>query len=96
MPPHRVAQTSDKGPRRYFAPIAVSVAGPTVFSAYVFAVWSLAADIGLTHSFPWSAGPLSSWFIWLAVALLLTLATSTLPSNKPNRGAGTRTDNARI
>ena len=81
MPSHKVAQTRDNGPRCYFAPIVVSVAGPTVFSAYVFAFWSLAADIGLTHSFPWSAGPLSSWFIWLAVALLLTLLTSTFLSN---------------
>jgi hypothetical protein len=55
MPAHEVAEARDNGLRRYFAPIAVSVAGPTVFSVYVFAFWSLAADIGLTHSFPWSA-----------------------------------------
>jgi hypothetical protein len=29
-----------------------------VFSAYVFAFWSLTVNIGLTHSFPWSAGEL--------------------------------------
>jgi len=84
MRPDEVPQTRDNGLRGYFAPIAFSVAGPTVFSAYVFAFWSLADKIGLTHSFPWSAGPLSSWFIWLAVALLLTLAASTLPWNEPS------------
>jgi hypothetical protein len=81
-PPHEIPQTINDGLRRYFAPIALPVVGPTVFSAYVFAFWSLAADIGLTHSFPWSAGPLSSCFIWLALALLLTLVASTLPWNK--------------
>jgi len=49
-PPHEIPQTINDGLPRYFAPI--SVLGPTVFSAYVFAFWSLAADIGLTHSFP--------------------------------------------
>ena len=81
-PPDEIPQTGHDGLHRYLSPIALSVVGPTVFSAYVFAFWSLAADIGLTHSFPWSAGPLSSWFIWLALALLLTLVESTLPWNK--------------
>ena len=83
MRPNEIPQTRDNGLRRYIAPIGVSLAGPTVFSAYVFALWSLAANIGLTRSFPWSAGPLSNWFIWLALALLLTLVTPTLASNRP-------------
>jgi multisubunit Na+/H+ antiporter MnhB subunit len=83
MPPDNIPRTRNDSSRHYLAPIAHSVTGPILLSAYVFALWSLAADIGLTHSFPWSAGPLSSWFIWLAVALLLTLVASTLPWNRP-------------
>jgi hypothetical protein len=85
MRPDDIPKTRDAGRRHYLAPIAHSLTGPTVLSAYVFAVWSLAANIGLTHSFPWSAGPLSSWFIWLALALALTLVTSTLRQNKPTQ-----------
>jgi hypothetical protein len=50
----------------------------------VFAFWSLAANIGLMPSFSSSAEPLSSCFIWLAEALLLTLLAPTLPWNKPS------------
>jgi hypothetical protein len=82
MPPDEPLQTSDDGLRHYLALIALSVAGPAVLSAYVFAGWSLTAEIGLTHSFRWSAGPLSNWIIWLGAALLLTLVTSTLRRNK--------------
>ena len=59
--------------RDYVALIALAVAGPAVFAIYVIAVWSLTADLGFTKSFPWSAGPLSNWMIWLALALLSNL-----------------------
>jgi hypothetical protein len=49
---------------------------PTVLSAYVLAVWSLTANIGLTDAFPWPTGPLSNWLIWLGLAVLLSLLAS--------------------
>jgi hypothetical protein len=71
--------------RYYMAPIALVVTGPTVLSAYVFAVWGLTANIGLTNSFPWTAGPLSNWMIWLGLALLLNLLALNLHRTKPIR-----------
>jgi hypothetical protein len=50
-------------------------AGPGVLSVYTLAGWSLTANLGLTHSFLWSEGPLSNWMIWLALALLLKLVS---------------------
>lgn len=75
-PPNNIPQTRNDGLRYYMALIALVVAGPTVLCAYVFALWVLTANIGLTNSFPWSAGPLSNWMIWLALALLLNLVLS--------------------
>jgi len=65
--------------RYYVALIVIGIAGPTVFSIYVVAAWGLTADLGLTNTFPWSAGPFSNWMIWLGLALLsnLVLLTST-------------------
>jgi hypothetical protein len=62
----------------YYVPlITMAIAGPTVFSIYVVAVWSLTADLGLSKTFPWSAGPFSNWMIWLGVALLSNLVLLT-------------------
>ncbi|HEX4165936.1 MAG TPA: hypothetical protein VHZ55_10730 [Bryobacteraceae bacterium] len=76
-PPNNISQSRNDGLRYYMALIALGVTGPTVLCAYVFAVWGLTANIGLTNSFPWSAGPLSNWMIWLALALLLNLVLRT-------------------
>jgi hypothetical protein len=64
--------------RYYTALIALVVTGPTVVSAYVFAVWDLTANMGLTKAFPWSVGPLSNWMTWLALALLLSVVAANL------------------
>jgi hypothetical protein len=56
MPPDDIPQTRKDGLRHYLAQIALSVTGPTVFSAYVFAAWSLAANIGPTRSSPGPKG----------------------------------------
>jgi hypothetical protein len=57
---------------RYYTELIMHViTRPTVLSAYVFAVWSLTANIGLTNAFLWSTGPLSNWLIWLGLAVLL-------------------------
>jgi uncharacterized protein YhjY with autotransporter beta-barrel domain len=52
--------------------------GPAVFSGYAFALWSLAANLGWTSTFPYTAGPLSNWLIWTGIAILLHIATQIL------------------
>jgi hypothetical protein len=75
----RTARGKKSSLRYYFALTALGVAGPTVLSIYTVAVWSLTAELGFTNSFPWSAGPLSSWMIWLGLALLSNLVASSIP-----------------
>lgn len=75
-PLNNILQARNGDLRYYMALIMLVVTGPAVLSAYVFAVWDLTANMGLTNSFPWSAGPLSNWMIWLALALLLNLVAS--------------------
>ena len=57
----------------YMALLSLAFAGPIVFALYAVAIWSLTAYIGLTKSFPWSAGPLSNCMLWLGLALLSNL-----------------------
>jgi hypothetical protein len=67
------AQTGNHQSGRYMEMIATLFTGPTVLCADVFAVWSLTANLDLTSSFPWRAGALSNWMVWLIIALLLHL-----------------------
>jgi hypothetical protein len=83
--PNTIPQIRNDDLRYYMALIALVVTGPTVLSAYVFAVWGLTANIGLTNSFPWTAGPLSNWMIWLGLALLLNPLALNLHRTKPIR-----------
>src|SRR5271170_360572 len=69
--------------RYYVSLLAYLATGPTVLSLYVFAVWCLTSDLGLTSSFPWPAGPLSNWLIWLVLALVANLAVSNLKRTSP-------------
>ena len=71
-----------------FGALVSALMGPAVVSAYVFAFWSLAQDLGWTDTFVFSKGPLSNWFIWMALAILVTLAAGILrrhtsPAEKP-------------
>jgi hypothetical protein len=77
-PLNNVPEAHKNGFRYYMGLIALVVTGPTVFSVYVFALWSLTASIGLTKAFPWSVGPLSNWLTWLFLALLLHVAATNL------------------
>ena len=52
--------------------------GPAVFSAYVFAVWSLSSNLGWTSTFLYTSGPLSNWLVWLALAILIHVAADVL------------------
>ncbi len=61
-----------------FGMLLAVLMGPAVFSAYAFAAWALAANLGFTDSFVFSTGALSNWIIWLGVAVLVNTATSIL------------------
>ncbi len=58
-----------------FGALLAALMGPAVFSAYVFAAWSLADNLGWTDTFVFHNGPLSNW---LGFAILLSIATSIL------------------
>ena len=61
-----------------FGALVSALMGPAVFSAYAFAAWSLAANLGWTNTFVFTAGPLSNWLVWLTIAIAVTLAASIL------------------
>jgi hypothetical protein len=61
-----------------FGTLLSALMGPAVFSAYVFAVWSLADNLGWTDTFVFHNGPLSNWLIWLTFAILVNTAASIL------------------
>ncbi len=61
-----------------FGALLSALMGPAVFSAYAFALWSLAGNLGWTNTFVFSAGPLSNWLVWLGIAILVNLAASVL------------------
>lgn len=48
-----------------------SLLTPIAVLALAFAIWRLAADLGLAHPFLIDSGPLSRWQVWFAFAILL-------------------------
>lgn len=63
---------------QHFGALLSALMGPAVFSAYAFAAWSLANNLGKTDTFVFTAGPLSNWLVWLAIAILVNLAALVL------------------
>lgn len=61
-----------------FGALLSALMGPAVFSAYAFAFWSLASNLGWTDTFVFSNGPLSNWLVWLGIAILVNVASSIL------------------
>ena len=61
-----------------FGALLSALMGPAVFCAYAFAFWSLAGNLGWTDTFVFPAGPLSNWLVWLAIAILVNVASSIL------------------
>ena len=51
---------------------------PAAMLALVFALWRIGADLGWTGTFVISDGFFSHWQVWLALAIGLKLATSSL------------------
>jgi len=62
-----------------FGALVAALMGPAIISAYAFAAWSLAANLGWTDTFIFSSGPLSNWFVWLVMAVLVNLVVTLLP-----------------
>ncbi len=61
-----------------FGMLVAVLMGPAVFSAYAFAAWALAANLGWTDSFIFVSGALSNWIIWLGAAVLVNTAAAIL------------------
>jgi hypothetical protein len=61
-----------------FGTLLSALMGPAVFSAYAFAAWSLAGNLGWTDTFVFATGPLSNWLVWLAIAIVVNVASSIL------------------
>ena len=61
-----------------FGSLVSALMGPAIVSAYAVAAWSLAANLGWTDSFLFTSGPLSNWFVWLGVAVLVHAASGIL------------------
>jgi hypothetical protein len=61
-----------------FGTLLSALMGPAVFSAYAFAIWSLAGNLGWTDTFVFATGPLSNWLVWLAIAIVVNVASSIL------------------
>lgn len=63
---------------QHFGLLLSILMAPAVFSAYTFAAWSLAANLGWTNTFPYGNGPLSNWLIWAGFAIAVHLAAQVL------------------
>lgn len=73
---HAAVWASDTAQK--FGALVSALLGPAVFCAYAFAFWSLAANLGWTDTFIFTAGPLSNWLVWFGIAVLTNLAASVL------------------
>jgi hypothetical protein len=61
-----------------FGALVSALMGPAVVSVYALTLWSLASNLGWTDTFVFSTGPLSNWLVWLAIAILVNLASGIL------------------
>ena len=72
---HRVNRKSGKN--RHIAVVFGSLLVPIALMAYVLALWSLSADLGVTQEFALT-GLFAHWQVWLAAGGLVQLAASFL------------------
>jgi hypothetical protein len=63
---------------RYCRALAGLIGSTASMLAFVFAAWSITADLSWTSAFPWSRGPLSHWLTWCAVGAPLRIAARRL------------------
>jgi hypothetical protein len=59
--------------------VLVALLTPASMLALVFAIWRFTADIGWTAAFPIQDGFFSHWQVWMALAIALRFAASSLP-----------------
>jgi hypothetical protein len=53
--------------------LAGALMTPASLLAFVFAAWSLAADLGMAGQFAFTRGVFSHWMVWLAVGVVLQM-----------------------
>lgn len=70
---------------RYCRALAGLIGSTASMMAFVFAAWSVTADLSWTSAFPWSRGPLSHWLTWCAVGAPLRIAAHRLTRSSPRR-----------
>lgn len=61
-----------------FGGLVSALLAPAIVSAYLIALWSITADMGITGEFMVSSGPFSNWLLWTAIAIALHAASSVL------------------
>ncbi len=54
-----------------FGALVSALLAPAVVSAYLIALWSVTADLGITGEFMVASGPFSSWIMWMGIAIAL-------------------------
>ncbi len=67
-----------RGKNRRLAAASATLLTPFAVISGALALWRIAADVGWTSNFAFSAGILSHWQTWLAVALALQLCAHAL------------------
>src|SRR5271165_5761174 len=75
------------GKNRQVASAIGTLLMPAVLMAYVLGIWRLASDLGMAGAFT-ITGLFSHWQVWLAVAALLHIGSSSL--NRYGRGGTLR------
>ena len=69
---------------RDFASLMAVFLTPASMLALVFGLWRVGADLGWSESFVISSGLFSHWQVWIALAIALKLAASSLQAAAQN------------
>lgn len=72
------AATARRGFDKHVANILVSLLTPAAVLGLVFGLWRVSADVGWTEEFPITTGFFSHWQVWIALAVTLKFAASSL------------------
>jgi hypothetical protein len=79
----RAPATPAKGLAGLLTPVSVVLAA--------FALWKIAADLGIAHAFPLQEGAFANWQVWFALALAVQVSAYALrrtKSSAPARAQG--------
>ena len=68
--------------KKFSAPLE-ALLSPLALTAYVFAAWRVAADIGWASTFVIHTGLFSHWLVWLTIGLSLSFCASILNADEP-------------